>query len=81
MLFTGPSGRTFNFADASDAPGEAAQMLWLGRKFNRPEYLAHERSHVTRPSIFHVLWYDQRGNWPAEQVGVFERWIEAGKPA
>ncbi len=53
----GPLGKTFNFADAGDGAGTAAQMLWLARTFDQPSYAAHERTLAkNRPSIFHLLW-------------------------
>lgn len=57
MHLIGPLGKTFNYADGDDRIDSAAQMLWLGREFNRPMYTAHERL-VSRdqPEIFHLLW-------------------------
>ncbi len=57
MQFIGPLNRTFNYADAHDSPGTAAQMFWLAKAFSRPEYAAHEiRSIGDRAGIFHLLW-------------------------
>jgi hypothetical protein len=61
----GPSGRTFNFADAHDRVSTTFEMLWLGRAFDRPVYAAFEReSAETHPNIFHLLWFDSRGAPP-----------------
>jgi len=55
----GPIGRTFNFADAHDGAGSAAQMLWLARSFHEPRYAHHEQKLARdRPEIFHLLWLD-----------------------
>jgi hypothetical protein len=56
----GPIGRTFNYADAGERAGSAAQMLWLARAFNQPLFAAHELMQVgNRGTIFHLLWYSQ----------------------
>jgi hypothetical protein len=53
----GPLKLTFNYADAHAGAGTAAQMLWLARTFNRPDYVSHERRLAgNRPEIFHLLW-------------------------
>jgi hypothetical protein len=74
MHFIGPTGRTFNYADAHDAAGSAYQMMWMGRALDRPLYAAHERSRVERPSIFHLLWWGGRGQWPAESFPLAGVW-------
>jgi hypothetical protein len=43
MQTIGPTGETFNFADAHPPAGTAAEMFWLARRFDRPQYAAHER--------------------------------------
>jgi hypothetical protein len=53
----GPIGRTFNYADAGDRAGTAAQMFWLARTFGRPDYARHEiETAGDRVEIFHLLW-------------------------
>lgn len=56
----GPTGLTFNYADASEPAGGSPQMFWLAGRYKRPEYGAHERARVSRPNgrpeIFHLLW-------------------------
>jgi hypothetical protein len=53
----GPIARTFNYADASDGAGTAAQMLWLAKTFRRPDYARHEvETAGDRIEIFHLLW-------------------------
>ncbi len=59
---TGPLGLTFNYADAGEGAGSAAQMLWLARELKRPEYARHEEKTARhRPEIFHLLWDDAAG--------------------
>ena len=64
MYSMGSSGRQFNYADAGEWPDAAPQMLWMARRFDRPEYAAHERAWLARsraaPSILHVLWSARR---------------------
>ncbi len=60
MHAIGPSGASFNYADARERPDGAPQMFWLAGRFDRPEYRAHERAWLQRsgasPNIFHLLW-------------------------
>src|SRR5574341_1393734 len=46
VYFSGPTGRTFNYADAADRPGAAAEMFWLARRFKEPVYAWHERGQL-----------------------------------
>jgi hypothetical protein len=57
MHTIGPTGRTFNFADASDRVGPAPEMLWLAGRFNRPSYAAHELALATpkRLGIYQLI--------------------------
>ena len=60
----GPLGRTFNYADAGDGAGGAAQMFYLARAFDRPVYATHERMMMeNRGDIdpFHLLWFNADG--------------------
>lgn len=53
----GPLGLTFNYADARESAGTAAQMFWFARNFNQPLYAQHERQMAGgRPEIFHLIW-------------------------
>jgi hypothetical protein len=66
MESIGPTGKTFNYADAHDGVSPAAQMFWLARAFGRPAYAAHERELVRRGIVrgigpFHLMWYDPEG--------------------
>lgn len=67
----GNSGRNFNFADAGTLPGTAAQMFWLARLFNRPEYDAFEREVADKkPTIFHLIWFNRKFSDPAARVAL-----------
>lgn len=53
----GPSGKMFNYADASDGMVRAAQLFWLAKKFNRPDYAAYQ-AEAAYPGALDILWYD-----------------------
>jgi hypothetical protein len=60
MHAVGPIGRSFNYADAGDRAGSAAQMFYLARIFKQPAFTAHELGQVgDNASIFHLIWYSQ----------------------
>ena len=65
--FTGPTGLTFNYADAHESAGTSPQMLWLAREFDQPVFAGHERAMAeSRPTIFHLLWFNGRGRAPQD---------------
>ena len=57
IQLNGPSGRCFNFADASDKKTGGPHILWLAQKFSRADYAAwwieRVRSH---PTPLDLLW-------------------------
>jgi len=66
--FTGPTGLSFNYADAHEGADASAQMLWMAREFNQPIFAGHERVMAeSRPNIFHLLWFDNRGRAPQDE--------------
>ncbi|PAW76033.1 MAG: hypothetical protein B9S32_16635 [Verrucomicrobia bacterium Tous-C9LFEB] len=57
LCMNGPSGRSFNYADAGDGPVHAPVMRWLGRKFMRSEYDQFEDVFaVQSPLPLDLLW-------------------------
>ncbi|RMF41309.1 MAG: DUF4962 domain-containing protein [Planctomycetota bacterium] len=57
IYFTGPTGLTFNYADANDGWGGAPQLFWMATAFNRPVYAAAQLPYATsRPSALDLLW-------------------------
>lgn len=64
IYFSGPIGKTFNYADAGEGSGSAAQMFWMARKFNKPIYAWHQRQCVRRASPHDLIWFDPRGEGP-----------------
>ncbi|MEW6304119.1 MAG: DUF4962 domain-containing protein [Verrucomicrobiota bacterium] len=67
LYASGPTGRTFNYADASDSPIRAPQLFWLARKFARSEYAAFQARAAT-PAAFDLLWYEPRGETRLKQI-------------
>lgn len=63
LYITGPTGRTFNFADGGDGTLRAPQMFWLAKKFNLPVYAWYARA-TAAPHPLDLLWFDERGNDP-----------------
>jgi hypothetical protein len=64
IYFTGPTGRTFNFADAHDGAGSAPSMFWLARTFNCGVCAWHHRQEA-RGSAMDLIWYCPEGQGPA----------------
>ena len=61
LYFTGPSGQTFNYADAHSGWHGAPQLFWLATTFDRPAWAAHQLQHATsRLSPLDLLW---GGSW------------------
>ncbi|MGI8989185.1 MAG: heparinase II/III domain-containing protein [Bryobacteraceae bacterium] len=48
VYFSGPSGKTFNFADARDEVTEAPEMFWLARRFNQPVFSWQEQKAIEK---------------------------------
>lgn len=63
IYVSGPSGGTFNYADAGEGTIRAPQMFWLARKFDRPMYAWFERQHAS-PQPLDLVWFDARGDQP-----------------
>ncbi len=64
LHFVGPTGHTFNYADAGSRAGRTPEMFWLARAFDRPLYAWHERTRPGRPDAWHLIWFDPRGKEP-----------------
>jgi len=58
--FIGPTGMTFNFADAGSGSAGAAEMFWLARKFNKPAYAWHQRKYLKNAEALDLWWFDPR---------------------
>ena len=60
LFASGPTGKSFDYADAHAGVLRAPQLFWLARKFNQPEFAVYERNHAL-PRPLDLLWYDPRG--------------------
>lgn len=58
---TGPTGQTFNYADAGPGAGDAAQMFYFARQFKRPVYAYDQRRRDPSAVSFNLFWYDPSG--------------------
>ncbi len=75
LYFCGPIGRTFNYADAGDRSGRAAEMFWLARTLDKPRYAWHERACDGRPDAQDLLWFDPRGSGPKAEGWPLDRYF------
>ncbi len=57
---SGPTGRTFNYADGGDSPIRAPQLFWLADRFGQPDFAAFE-ARAAAPSALDVLWGTRAG--------------------
>ena len=56
---SGPSGRTFNFADARDSPIREPEFFWLAAYYKAPHAAAHRLRQLAegaRPEALDLLW-------------------------
>lgn len=57
IYFTGPTGLTFNYADAHDDWSGAPQLFWLATAFDQSKYAAAQMPFaMKRPSPLDLLW-------------------------
>ena len=59
MYFTGPFGKTFNYADVGGEGkfGGAFQLFWLATKFGGPSFAAFQQAYVnTKVSALDLVW-------------------------
>ncbi len=73
IFLTGPSGRTFNFADGGDHPVYGPVFFWMDRRFKNPVYARHERE-TPKPAPLDLLWYSRKGLSPAGAGLPLDKW-------
>lgn len=75
--FSGPSGRTFNYADAGDGLNPSECALWLARRFKQPVYAWQQLDLIERRKRVHALdlvWWPDAvqapagAGWPLDSV-------------
>ncbi|MCC5830256.1 MAG: heparinase II/III family protein [Phycisphaeraceae bacterium] len=52
----GPTGRTFNFADADTVVIQSPQLFWLAHRFGQSAFATYQRR-FAKPSALDLLWY------------------------
>ena len=60
IYFSGPAGKTFNYADAHDRTDPAPEMFWLAHKFSEPVYAWQEQRLLEaggNPSALDLVWF------------------------
>ncbi len=63
LHFVGPSGQTFNYADAGSGAEGAEEMFWLARRFDNPLYAWQQRQ-LGRGHALDLIWFSPDGNDP-----------------
>jgi hypothetical protein len=54
---SGPTKLSFAYADAHEGTVRAANLFWLAKKFNRPEYAVYQAK-TGVPQPYSLIWYD-----------------------
>jgi hypothetical protein len=66
LHFAGPTGRTFNFADAGDKAGGTPILMWMARRYHQPLDAWIERHSANGSNALDVLWYAPEGKGPVD---------------
>jgi hypothetical protein len=70
VYFSGPSGKSFNFADAHDRVEAAPEMFWLARRFMEPVYAWQEQRILeagATPDALDLIWLQPEGRNPKQE--------------
>lgn len=74
---TGPTSRSFNFADGPEDPTPAPEMLWMAKRYNNQVYAWNEERQIekgVRPDPLDLAWFDRDAKppqlpaWPLDTV-------------
>jgi hypothetical protein len=72
---TGPTERTFNYADADGEIEPAPALFWLARRFQQPAYAGQQlRMAAPHADAFDLLWFPEKtstpaqANWPLDKI-------------
>ena len=60
--FVGPSGETFNYADASSGNPSTHEMFWLAQRYQQPVYAWYQRTHNRNPHALDLIWFSENGS-------------------
>jgi hypothetical protein len=74
IYLTGPTLRTFNYADGGDRLIRAPQMFWLARRFTQPSFAEYERRHAS-PGPLDLVWYDP-GEKDARKTPALDKYFQ-----
>lgn len=69
VYFSGPAGKTFNYADAGDGLNSCEAMLWLARRYAQPVYAGQELQLLASRPRAHALdlvWWPETSSSPAQ---------------
>jgi len=67
---SGPSGKSFNYADAHDRVEPAPEMFWLARRFLEPVYAWQEQKILEAggtPDALDLVWFQTEGRSPKQE--------------
>jgi hypothetical protein len=70
IYFSGPSGKSFNFADSHDRVEPAPEMFWLARRFMEPVYAWQEQRILeagAAPDALDLIWFQAEGRSPKQE--------------
>jgi hypothetical protein len=70
IYFSGPSGKTFNYADAHDHTDPAPEMFWLAHRFAEPAYAWQEQRLLEtggNPNALDLIWFQPDARSPKQE--------------
>jgi len=79
IAMTGPTGLSFNFADAHAGRIQAPQLFWFAREFSLPVCSWYEQKHA-RPHPLDLIWFTPQARSPKQfglPLGFYFRRVEA----
>lgn len=62
--FQGPTGKSFNYADAHSAFRGTHEMYWLAQRYNQPVYAWHQWQDWKNPHALDLIWYSAKSEDP-----------------
>jgi hypothetical protein len=63
LHFVGPTGLTFNYADAGDRAGSSTHMFWLAKRFQNPLYAWEAKQRMGADPLA-LFWYTESERGP-----------------
>jgi len=84
IYFSSPAGKTFNYADASDALGPSEPMFWLARRFKEPVYAWQQLQLLATKPRAHALdlvWWPEKSQSPQAAKWPLDKFYEGVQTA